>query len=229
VPEATVVPCPKKEIVVVSTTIRENTLRREFLALLPELKHRLRLTFRHLRAEARAECVTEGIAIAFAMWLSARRRHRPVNIISLSRYTIAAVRSGRKLAGTSSTDVLSECARCKGRVPAAYHLGAGDLLLQGHHLDPILRDRWSHWPVPDRVAFKLDFRDYVSRQPHRTRQIIDLLAQGYRRCEAATLLGVSSAAVTHRMVLAWQAWQAQVSERPRIGGVDPQNGLPRAA
>jgi hypothetical protein len=214
---------------VVATTIRENTLRREFLALLPELKHRLRLTFRHLRAEARGEIVSEGIAIAFAIWLSARRRHRPINIISLSRYAAATVGCGRRLAGTRSTDVLSECARCKGRVPTVYYLGAGDLMLQGHHLDPILRDRWSHWPVPDRVAFKLDFGDYVSRQPQRTRRIIDLLAQGYRRCEAATLLGVSSAAVTQRMDRAWQAWQAQVDSASYVHGADHPSGLPRAA
>jgi DNA-directed RNA polymerase specialized sigma24 family protein len=214
---------------VATTTIRENTLRREFLALLPELKRRLRLTFRRLRAEARAECVTEGIAIAFAMWLSARRRHRPVNIISLSRYTIAAVRSGRKLAGTSSTDVLSECARCKGRVPTVYYLGTGNLLLEGRHLDPILRDRWSHWPVPDRVAFKLDFRDYVSQQSRRPRQIIDLLAQGYRRSEAATMLGVSSAAVTQRMDRAWQAWQAHIDGVSHVHGPECARGLPRAA
>ncbi|MCH8805239.1 MAG: hypothetical protein IH986_04040, partial [Planctomycetes bacterium] len=67
-------------------------LRAEFVAFLPELRRVLRAKFRHLDAEARGECVTEAIALAFGVWLSAKRRAKAVGVYSLCNFAALLVK-----------------------------------------------------------------------------------------------------------------------------------------
>ena len=185
----------------------DRRLRAEFVAFLPELRRVLGAKFRHLDAEARGEYVSEAIALAFGVWLSAKRRGKDVGVYSLCSFAALLVKSGRKFAGERETDVLSEAGRVMRRVPPVFYLGTGRALN-----DLMLEDRRSRWSVPDRVAFKLDWTAYLDRQPRRTRQIIEMLGQGYLRKEAAAALRITPPAVTLRMNNAYRDWRSFCGE-----------------
>ena len=191
-----------KENAVVALHMNDRRLRAEFVAFLPELRRVLRAKFRHLDAEARGESISEAIAFAFGVWLSAKRRAKAVGVYSLCSFAALLVKSGRKFAGERQTDILSEAGRVMGKVPPVARFGFGERLD-----DLLLEDRRNGWPVPDRVAFKLDWAAYLDRQPRRTRQIIDLLGQGHLRKEAAAALRITPPAVSMRMNNAYRAWQ----------------------
>jgi len=183
----------------------EQKIRAEFLEIFPSLKRTLKSKFRDLRSEEQSEAVSEAIALAFAMWLNARRHNRPATLFSVSHYSSLAVRSGRRLAGGSPTDALSNTRRARPRVT---HISQ----LSSHLLDELLAERRARWPVVDRVAFRIDWSAFQCRQPRRTRRIMGLLAQGYRRCEVAEILRVSRPAITQRMNKAKQAWKCWIGE-----------------
>lgn len=180
----------------------DRSLRAEFVRFLPELKRVLRAKFRHLEAEARSESVSEAIAFAFGLWLSAKRRGKDAGVFSIGSFAALLVKSGRKFAGERKTDAFSESGRVTGKVPPIVffeHIGRiHDLLLE---------DRRYRWSVPDRVSFKIDWAEYLGRQPKRTRQIIEMLGQGYLRKEAAAALRIAPPTVTLRMKNAYQDWR----------------------
>jgi hypothetical protein len=61
-------------------------------------------------------------------------------------------------------------------------------------------------PIPDQVAFRVDWSMFLARQTNRTRQIIAMLAAGHRRCEVAETFGVTSPALTQRMNRLRREW-----------------------
>lgn len=185
-----------------SKQIDDRQLRVEFVAFLPDLKRVLRAKFRRLHPEARSERVSEAIAFAFGTWLTARRRGRDVNVYSLSHFAALAVSAGRRFAGGSWTNTRFAVGKRTRNASWAVSLDP-----QRRFADWLLEDRHCRWPVLDRVAFKLDWATFVSGQTHRTRRIIALLSQGYRRSEAAHLLGISRPCVTQRMCRAHAEWE----------------------
>ncbi|MCH8808056.1 MAG: hypothetical protein IH986_18470 [Planctomycetes bacterium] len=115
--------------------------------------------------------------------------------------------ASKVLDGERQTDILSEAGRALGKVPPVARFGFADRLD-----DLLLEDRRNGWPVPDRVAFKLDWAAYLDRQPKRTRHIIEMLGQGHLRKDAAAALRITPPAVSMRMNNAYRAWQSFCGE-----------------
>ena len=147
----------------------DRSLRAEFVRFLPELKRVLRAKFRHLEAEARSESVSEAIAFAFGLWLSAKRRGKDAGVYSIGSFAALLVKSGRKFAGERKTDAFSESGRVTGKVPPIVFFEH-----TGRMHDLLLEDRRYSWAGPDRASFKIDRAEYLDRQPKRTRQIIEM-------------------------------------------------------
>jgi hypothetical protein len=96
----------------------------QFVAFLPALSGRLSTRFRHRDPEARADAIAEGIGIAWQIYLSARTSGKTVTVGNIAFYAGRLVGSGRKMAGSSSTDALSEGALAREKMPAHVSLEA---------------------------------------------------------------------------------------------------------
>ncbi|NOZ20111.1 MAG: hypothetical protein GXP25_03375 [Planctomycetes bacterium] len=73
------------------------------------------------------------------------------------------------------------------------------LSLSENDLSDLLEDRKNGWSLADRIAFEIDWGDFISLQSQRDQKIAGLLAKGYRRSEAAHAVGLRRPAVTQRM------------------------------
>ena len=69
----------------------------------------------------------------------------------------------------------------------------------------LLEDRRT--PVPDQMAFRIDWSVFLSQQTDRVRQMVGLLAAGHRRCEVADKLGITGSAITQRMARVQRDWE----------------------
>jgi hypothetical protein len=80
----------------------------QFVAFLPALSGRLSSRFRYRDPEGKADAIAEGIGLAWQLYLPARMSGKTVTVGNLAFYAGRLVDSGRKVAGSSSTDALSE-------------------------------------------------------------------------------------------------------------------------
>jgi hypothetical protein len=94
--------------------------------------------------------------------------------------------------------------------------------------ETLLHDRRT--PVPDQVAFRLDWSAFLAQQPNRACQAISLLAEGYKRCKVPAS---ESFRLTQRMNRAWRDWivfrerdtqNASPADRPKEPA--PENSPP---
>jgi len=85
---------------ITSAVPSDTDIRREFRRLLRELSSRLRYRFFDCGPDVQAECVAEGVAMAWSAFRSARRRGKAVTAGNLAWYTIKALLSGRHLGGS---------------------------------------------------------------------------------------------------------------------------------
>jgi DNA-directed RNA polymerase specialized sigma24 family protein len=72
-------------------------------------------------------------------------------------------------------------------------------------------------PVPETVAFRMDFADWLHRMPKRNRQIVEFLAIGNRTGEAARKFGVSEGRVSQLRRELDESWRAFTGESPLAG------------
>jgi hypothetical protein len=88
-----------------------------FLEKLPEIRCRATAYFRYLNADQREDAVADVVAAVFKSCLSAAGRGTLRNITPCCAVTFAVrqFRSGRRFGGFSSTDVMGEGTRAKGR------------------------------------------------------------------------------------------------------------------
>ena len=183
---------------IASTIPSDTEIREEFQRLLPELSSRLRCRFFALGPDLQAECVAEGVAMAWSTYRSARRRRKAVTAGNLAWYSIKALSAGRRLAGSSTTDALSDRAqRLLGKtvsLDADYGL-----------YDIIVGRRW-RWPLIDIVGTRLDWDAFVARCRERDKEILQMRAEGRPQREIAGRLGISPPAVTQRLCRLRQAW-----------------------
>ena len=208
----------------------------DFLALSPIVERHARVVFRGLDAEAREEAVAEAVAAAFEAHVALKARDRnPVAFPStLATYSVLRVKDGRHVGGRSSSrDVLSRTAQQRRgfRVeplpaPAAT---AGEGLYaraQGRRkqgaLEECLRDHRKA-PVPDLVAFRLDFGAFLGALAERDRRMALALAEGHAAKQVARRFGLTPGRVTQlrqRWQRQWLAFQGETGQippaRPRL-------------
>jgi len=169
----------------------------QFVAFLPQLSGRLSSRFRHRDPEAKAEAIAEGIGIGWQLYLSARMSGKTVTASNLAFYSGRLVDSGRKVAGSTSIDALSEGTLARKRIPA--HISLEALGGDSRTFCLVFGDRKFRWPVVDYVATSMDWAAFEGRCSRRDRQIIRMRKAGWRQTEIASKLGISPPAINQHL------------------------------
>jgi DNA-binding NarL/FixJ family response regulator len=174
----------------VSSQLADVAARDCFARLLPDVHRRVRLAFRHLPPEAREEAVQEALAHAYlSVVLLAHKRRLDLAFGSvLAGYAVARVRSGRRFTGGDErSDVLSRTAQRR------YGFGVSRIDRRASDgeswREAVVEDHST--PVPDQVAFRLDFPRWLATHTPRDRAIARQLADGERTTDVAERFGLS--------------------------------------
>jgi hypothetical protein len=205
----------------------------DFLALSPRVERHARVAFRHLDDEARAEAVAEAVAAAFAahVRLKARGRDPAAFPSRLATFAVLHVKNGRHVGGhRSARDVLSRQAQQRRgflvtSLPAsASTCDSRYAEVHGRHERDTLEECWrddTQTPVPDQVAFRLDFPAFLQTLTERDRQMALALAEGHAAQQVAGRFGLTPGRVTQlrqqwqRAWLVFQGETEQLSPTPR--------------
>lgn len=177
-----------------------------FVALLPCVRNCVTFAFRLLPDDEREEAVQEAVANAFVAFarLAAKGRFDRVFPSALARFAVAQVRAGRRVgASMGSRDVLSPRARRTGRVIVERLDGRDTPERSWHEL--VADDHRT--PVPDQVWFRIDYPDWLSRLPDRTRRIACALAHGSSGQQVAREFGLSEPRVSQLRRELNDSWQ----------------------
>jgi hypothetical protein len=188
---------------------------RQFILYLPVVETHASIQARRLSALEREEFVAEAVAAAFLIYDSALKRGtaKRVTPSTLANYAVLHVKNSRHAGGqkVASRDVLSKRAQglygfrvsCESDFHAYSRNSNLDLNSRELRLDDYADSRT---PVPDQVAFRMDWSAFLNQNTARTRAAIGLLAAGYSRKEVSEYLGVTPAAITQRMARVEKDW-----------------------
>jgi hypothetical protein len=192
-------------------------LQQIFLAdVLPRVIEHGRIYFRHVRCgHRREELLAETTALCWQWFLRLVRRGKDVLsfVSALVSYAARAVGCGRRVCGHErSNEVLSRVAQRRHgfsveRLPDLSTLG-------GNMLEEALEDNTVS-PVPEQVAFRLDFPAWRLGHPERDRRLIDRLLAGEGTVAAAQALGLSPARISQKRRAFRDGWLAFCGEGRR--------------
>lgn len=189
---------------------RSPELANTFLALLPKIETHARIAFRHITCpDTRTENVAETVALAWKWFLRLNERGKDVTLFPTAFAALAAksVKSGRRLCGQEKAkDVLSRTAQRRhgfvvGSLPSFPRITRGRRLARprGPRMRDVveeqLRDNTDS-PIPDQVAFRIDWPRFFDSLPERDRELAAFLALGHSAQHAAAQFGLSPGRVT---------------------------------
>jgi len=178
----------------------------QFLKMLPVIQKYADKAFQHLDAEGREDAVHEVIAnalVAFARLLQLGKADLAYPTV-LARYGAAQVREGRRVGNRRRvSEVLAEYAqRKKGFVVESLDCFHKE---SSQWLEAIVED--TRTPVPDQVAFRIDFPAWLNSQTKRNRRIAEALAVGSTTGEVAKRFKLSSGRISQLRQQFHQSWQ----------------------
>lgn len=182
-------------------------LHRHFLAILPRIERHARIYFRHIKCHVRKEeAVAEAIALAWKWFVRLVRRGKDVSgfVSTLASFAAKAVRSGRRVCGMEKAkDVLSP--RAQVRHGFTVSKLPDHSTLETNPLSEALQDN-RRSPVPEQVAFRLDFPSWLRRFSVRDRRIIRDMAMSERTFELADRYGLSPGRISQLRRLYCDDW-----------------------
>jgi hypothetical protein len=149
-----------------------------FMKMLPGIKRQARAAFISMDAEAREDAVSEVVANTMCAYkrLHERGELERAFISALTRYAIAQFHDGRRVGSPQCAgDVYSAHAKRKGN-HKRIHLGTPGKRV-GEWLECLQDNRIT--PVPDQVAFRIDFPEWLNSQAPRDKQIAERLSLGF--------------------------------------------------
>jgi DNA-binding NarL/FixJ family response regulator len=124
-------------------------------------------------------------------------------------YAGRAAAAGRKVAGTTSLDALSDTATSRERIQP--HVSLSDLApSQGSFYMTFGDKRW-RWPIVDYVAPHMDMEAFQASCRPRDRQIMKLKASGCPQTDIAAKVGISPPAVCQRLRRLQQQYEAMTA------------------
>lgn len=187
-----------------------------FLRFLPRIQRHARVAFRHLDREAREEATQEVVAYALVTYLRLAEQNRLELAYPavLAQFGVARVKNGRQVATRlNSRDVLSSYAQQK----RGFSVGRLDRFdrNEADWMEVLVEDHRT--PVPDQVAFRIDFPAWLESQPPQKRRIAEALAVGHTTGEVAQRYAVSPARVSQLRRELARSWQQFHAEQP-VGG-----------
>lgn len=162
------------------------------IAILPIVERYARKVFSWCSPEEREERTAEAVAHAFVGYVSLVRRGRDREVTAWSLAFIAArrVKSGRHVG--SSQDKATDVFTKRNGFTVLRFGTMRDLPSEFH--EALVENARS--PVPEQAAFRIDFPDFLSKQPGKKRKVAALLAVGNRATDVARSVGVSPGRVT---------------------------------
>jgi len=185
----------------------------DFLAVLPIIELRARFAFRRLHCpQERDEAVAEAIALVWIWFCRLRERGKsPHNfIVTLVSFAVQHVRAGRRFCGIeNSQDALSRVAQQR------HNFRTEQLETRGSYEAPqwqeALTDNMQS-PVPDAVAFRIDFPAWLKTWKNRDRRLIEALAIGERTCDVAKRFGVTPGRIAQKRCQYRKGWECYCGE-----------------
>ena len=177
-----------------------------FLQMLPMIENCAKRAFRDLGPEAREDAVQEVLAnaaVAFARLVELDKVDLAYPKV-LARYAIAQFCDGRRVGNRRRIcEVLSPYAqRKKGFRVQRLDRFQTEL---GEWSEAIVED--THTPVPEQVAFRIDFPAWLKVQTKRNRRIAEALALGHTTGEVARRFKVSEGRISKLRKQFCQSWQ----------------------
>jgi len=171
----------------------------EFVGMMVDIENIAACAFSELNPEARQEAVAESVAMCWQNHLHCQQVGKDPGASSMAYYAVQGVRSGRRMAGSSSTDVLSPQTQIMGRakVQSLDAMPVLDGSAEGGawwSCTEALVDRRVWERPPERVRIKLDYGAFLRwpRVTEQERQVFNMLARGYGTGEIAEKLEVSA-------------------------------------
>jgi hypothetical protein len=181
-----------------------------FLAILPRVELHGRIYFRHLRCPHRkADAIQEMRALAWKWFLRLHERGKdPAYFVTTFATLLArAVNSGRRLAGMAKAkDVTNPAAQMRHGfkvepLPSSlrvshdrlYASPVGQALLDA--FEERLRDN-TITPIPDQVAFRIDFPAWLATLTARERRLIRAMARNERTLDLSKHFELSPARIS---------------------------------
>jgi hypothetical protein len=208
-----------KEVVQMIATVKKSrgALRgqknEKFLEFVPFINNLARLTFRTLPREEREEAVREVLAHAFCAFrrLVELGKQDVAFASPLARFAVARVRAGRRVGSKlHPSDVFSWLAQRRHvfRLTSVETAGGKSDTWAETLVDNTLT------PIPDQVAFRMDFAAWLAALDRRSRNLVALLALGNSSSEAAQQFHLSGARISQlrsALQASWQAFQGEDS------------------
>jgi len=183
-----------------------------FLAMLPRITAHAKYSFRHLKPEARAEAVQEVVCNA----LQAFVRLVQLNKIDLAYPTVLAsygvkqARDGRKVGGNLNVrDVMSKYCQDRKNVTVERLDSFND---QDNCWEEAVVQDTRNSPVPETVAFRCDFSEWLKSLNNRDRRIARFLSLGNRTQDTAKRFKVSEGRVSQLRRELAESWQQFVGD-----------------
>jgi DNA-directed RNA polymerase specialized sigma24 family protein len=181
--------------------------------MLPMIRRQAHYAFRSLPRGSREEAIQEVIAQAFSLFhrLCQRGRAELAYGSALARYAIHQYREGRRC-GTSqsSRDVMSVKAKRKMGLEFYSLAAPGDQ--QGTWLECLIDSRVAS--IPERVALRIDFAEWLASQTVRNRQIVQQLSLGYTTKEVANRFQISPGRVSQLRRRFCESWRQFCHDGP---------------
>ena len=169
---------------------------KQFREIMPHIERIAGYAFRHRNPDARKEAVAEAVAQAWQNHLHCTLSGKNPGAPSIAYYAVKNVRSGRKLAGTSSTDVHSEKTQMMGRASVC-HTGKHDKPIGDGPTTPLIDHRT--WMRPfHRARVEMDYPDFLDQGEVTAQEetVFSMLAEGRMGKEIAEELDVSQPRVS---------------------------------
>jgi hypothetical protein len=184
-------------------------LHARFLVLLPRIELHGRIFFRDLACHKREEAIAEMVALAWKWFCRLAERGKDVSQFQMDFvYLVArAVKSGRRVASQAKAkDVMNPATQRRHgfnveRLHSSTCASHKDLYSTPHGqelhdaFEERLRDN-TMTPVPEQVAFRIDWPAWVITRTDRDRRIIKDLIAGERTLDVSRRHGISAARVS---------------------------------
>jgi hypothetical protein len=176
-----------------------------FLAMLPAIRRHLKVEFRHLDPEARAEAVQEGVCNAMTAYVRLHERGEVEKAYPtpLAKYAARQIRDGRKVGGKLNVKDVSSayCQRLKHVV--LERLDRWDR--EEGWLEVVVEDR--NATPADVARVRLDFNAWLKTLPRRDRKVALDLARGHRTSDVARTYELSDGRISQlrkELHLSWE-------------------------
>ena len=179
----------------------------QFLMLLPTVRRHARVSFRHLRQEAREETVAEVIGHALHAFVRLWEQGRGdlAYAAPLARYGVSRVRDGRRVGGRRNVrDVMSVICQHRRGVRVERLDGFDELAGQWRE---IVVEEGKATPA-DVAAMRIDFASWLDTLPRRDRRVAERLAVGEKTGVVARMFRISAGRVAQLRKELYNRWCA---------------------